>query len=97
MLFTDDIVFIDETRGGLNEKLERWRHSLESRGFGLSRSKTEYLRYGFIGEEGGDGEVTIGGVVISRVEKFKYLGSIVEEGGDIDEDINHHIRVEWQK
>jgi len=26
----------------------------------------------------------MGGVVISRVEKFKYLGSIVEERGDID-------------
>jgi len=40
MLFADDIILIDETRGGLNEKLERWRHSLESRGFRLSRSKT---------------------------------------------------------
>ena len=28
MLFADDIVLIDETRGGLCEKLERWRHSL---------------------------------------------------------------------
>jgi len=28
MLFANDIVLIDETRGGLNEKLERWRHSL---------------------------------------------------------------------
>ena len=37
MLFVDDIVLIDETRGGLNEKLERWRHSLESRDFRLSR------------------------------------------------------------
>ena len=41
MLFADDIVLIDETRGGLNEKLKKWRHSLEPRGFRLSRSKTE--------------------------------------------------------
>ena len=39
----------------------------------------------------------MGGVVIPRVEKFKYLGSIVEEKGDINEDINHCIRVGWQK
>jgi len=32
MLFVDDIALIDETRCGLNKKLERWRHSLESRG-----------------------------------------------------------------
>ena len=47
--------------------------------------------------EGGGGEVTMGRVVIPRVEKFKYLGSIMEEKGDIDEDINHCIRVGWQK
>ena len=30
---------------------------------------------------GGDsGKVTIGGVVVPRVEKFKFLGSMVEEG-----------------
>ena len=39
MLFADDIALIDETRGGLNKKLERWRHSLECRGFRLSRVK----------------------------------------------------------
>ena len=49
MLFADDIVLVDETKGGLTEKLERWRHKLEYRGFKLSRSKTEYLRCGFNG------------------------------------------------
>ena len=60
----------------------------------MSRSKTEYLRCGFIGVEGDGGEVTMGGVVIPRAEKFKYLGSIVEEKGDIDEDTNYRITVE---
>jgi len=96
MLFADDIVLIDETRGGLNVKLEWWRHSLESKDFRLCRSNTEYLRCGFSGLERDDGEVTMGGVVVPRVEKFKYLGSIVEERGDIDEDISHRISVRWQ-
>jgi len=39
----------------------------------------------------------MGGVVIPRVEKFKYLGSILKARGDIDDDINHRIRVGWQK
>jgi len=42
ILLTDDIILIVETRGGLNEKLKRWRHSLESKDFTLSMSKTEY-------------------------------------------------------
>jgi len=97
MLFADDIALIEETRGGLSAKLERWRHSLESKGFRLSRFKTEHLRCGFNGVERNDGEATMGGVVVPRVERFKYLGSIVEEKGDIDEDISHRIRAGWQK
>jgi len=60
MLFANDIILIDETRHGIDSKLELWRHTLESRGFKLSRSKTEYLRCGFSGEEGAGEVVTIG-------------------------------------
>jgi len=97
MLFADDIVLINESRDGLNSKLKKLRHTLESRGFRLSRSKAEYLRCGFSAGKGGGGEVTMKGVVIPRVEKFNYLGFIIEERGDIDADINHHIKVAWQK
>jgi len=45
--------------------------------------------------EGGAREVTMGGLLISRVEKFKYLGRITREKGDIDKDIDHRIRVGW--
>ena len=45
----------------------------------------------------GVGEVIMGGMVISMVEKFKYLGSIIEGREDIDVDINQRIRVAWQK
>jgi len=79
MLFANDIVLINETRTGLNEKLEKWRHSLESRGFILSKSKTEYLRCGFSGVEMNGGEVTMGGVVVPQVEKFKYLDRSLRE------------------
>ncbi|MES6771991.1 reverse transcriptase family protein, partial [Cutibacterium acnes] len=33
MLFTDDVVLIDETREGVNAKLELWRGVLKSKGF----------------------------------------------------------------
>jgi len=39
----------------------------------------------------------MGVVVIPRVGKFKYLGYIMEEKRDIDEDIIHRVRVGWQK
>jgi len=43
------------------------------------------------------GEVTIDGMTIPKVEKFKYLGSIIQHNGDSDEDTNHRIKVGWQK
>jgi len=97
MLFAYDIALIDETRGGVNRKLEQWRHSLEYKGFKLNRSKTECLRREFSGVEGDGGEVTMCGVVVPRVEKLKYLGSFVEERGGIDEDSSHRIRGGWKK
>ena len=31
-------------------------------------------------------------MTIPKVEKFKYLGSIIQQKGDIDEDINQGIK-----
>ncbi|XP_047260363.1 uncharacterized protein LOC124893397, partial [Capsicum annuum] len=36
-------VLIDESRRGVNDKLEVWRQTLETKGFKLSRTKMEYL------------------------------------------------------
>jgi hypothetical protein len=47
MLFVDDIALIDESRECVNTKLELWRSTLESKGFKLSRSKTEYMECEF--------------------------------------------------
>ncbi|XP_055812049.1 uncharacterized protein LOC129881964 [Solanum dulcamara] len=40
MLFMDDIVLIDETQDRVNDRLEIWRQTLESKGFSLTRTKT---------------------------------------------------------
>ncbi|XP_060210721.1 uncharacterized protein LOC132637683 [Lycium barbarum] len=49
MLFADDIVMIDETRRGVNARLEVWRQTLQSKVFRFSRTKTEYLECKFGG------------------------------------------------
>jgi hypothetical protein len=47
MLFADDVVLVDESRTGVDQKLELWRPTLEAKGFRLSRSKTEYIKCDF--------------------------------------------------
>jgi len=37
--------------------------------------------------------VTIGHVGIVRVKKFRYLGSIIQQKGDVDEDIKQQINI----
>nr|XP_016448327.1 PREDICTED: uncharacterized protein LOC107773418 [Nicotiana tabacum] len=66
ILFADDIVLIDETRGGVNEV---------------------------------DGDVRLDTQVIPRRENFKYLGSVIQSDGEIDEDVTHRIgarRMKWR-
>ena len=67
MLFADDIVLIDETRKKVNNKFERWRQILKSRGFRINRSKIEYLHCCFSGREDEGGEITIDGMTIPKV------------------------------
>ena len=43
MIFADHIVICSESRGQVEEKLERWRCVLESRGMKVNSSKTEYM------------------------------------------------------
>jgi len=98
VLFADDIVLIDNIREGINTKLEWWKDTLEGKGFRLSRSKTEYLYCRFsAGKSDVANKLAIEDAVIPLVERFRYLGSIIQENGEIDEDINQRIKIGWQK
>ena len=61
MLFADDVVLVDESRAGVNRKLELWRRTLESKGFRLSRTKTEYMMCDFSATRHEGGDVSLDG------------------------------------
>jgi len=96
MLFTDDVVLVDESHAGVNRKLELWRQTLESKGFRLSRTKTEYMRCDF-GATHEEGDVSLEGQVVPKRDTFRYLGSMLQRDGDIDEDVSHRIKAGWMK
>lgn len=86
MLFADNIVLIDDTR--VNDRLEVWRHTLESKSFKLSKTKKEYLECKFSAESGEAGmDVRLGARVISKRSSFKYMRSIIHGDKEIDEDV----------
>jgi hypothetical protein len=97
MLFADDVVLVDDSRTGVNRKLELWRRTLESKGFRLSRTKTEYMRCSFSSTRHEEGEVSLDGQVVPERDTFRYLGSMLQKDGDIDEDVGHRIKAGWMK
>jgi len=97
MLFADDVVLIDDSRAGVNRKLELWRRTLESKGFRLSRTKTEYMRCSFSTTRHEEEEVRLDGQVVPEKDTFRYLGSMLQKDGDIDEDVSHRIKAGWMK
>ncbi|VFQ64955.1 unnamed protein product [Cuscuta campestris] len=98
MLFADDIVLIDDTREGLNEKLEQWRLALETKGFRISRNKTEYMECRFSGRETeSEVEVRIDSHLVPKVDRFRYLGSVIQADGELDGDVGHRVGVAWAK
>ena len=98
MLFADDIVILGDSKVEINWKLELWRTTLESQSFRISRSKTEYMCCSFDNRQTHeDIETVLGEDVIRQVDKFKYLGSVIQEDCEVDGDINNRIQAGWCK
>ena len=94
-LFADDVVLVDDSMAGVKRKLELWRRTLESKGFRLSRTKTEYMRCSLTTTTHEDEEVTLDGQEVPEKDNLRYLGSMLQKDGDIDEDVSHRIKTGW--
>jgi hypothetical protein len=69
--------------------------TLESNGFILSRTKSKYMRCGFsttTREKEEEEEVSLDGHVVPQKDTFRYLGSMLQKDGDIDEAVSHQIK-----
>jgi hypothetical protein len=97
MLFVDDVVLVDESRTGVDQKLKLWRRTLEAKGFRLSRPKTEYMKCDFSATTQDERDVRLDGQVVPKKDTFHYLGSMLQKNGDIDEDVSHRIKAGWLK
>jgi len=81
MLFADDVVLVDESRTGVNQKLKLWREILESKDFRLSRTKTEYMRCDFGTTTREEEDISLEGQVVPMKDTLRYLGSMLQRDG----------------
>jgi hypothetical protein len=70
---------------------------LEAKCFRLSRSKIEYMKCDFSATTQEEGDVRLDGQVVLKKDTFRYLGSMLQKNGDIDEDVSHRIKIGWLK
>lgn len=81
MIFEVDIVLIDNSEG-INEKLELWKTTLESKGLRKSRSKTEYMHCKFSQNTKSEIEVILDRIMVPKCKKLRYIGSLFQENGN---------------
>jgi hypothetical protein len=91
------MVLVDESRMGVDQKLELWTRTLEAKSFRLSSSKTEYMKCDFSATMQEEGDFRLDGQVVSKKDSFRYFGSMLQKDGDIDEDVSYRIKVRWLK
>ena len=89
-----DVVLCAETKVELEQRLEAWRRALEERGMKISRKKTESLKLGPHEDE--EEELWLGGERVNQVDHLRYLGSLVDEGADVEREINCRIQAGWK-
>ena len=91
--YADDVALVAESREELEEKLERLRDSLESRGLKISREKTVYMTNGIDEQQG---TIQLQNVNLQRVNEFRYLGSTLDSAGEMDKEIKHRVQAGWR-
>jgi hypothetical protein len=57
----------------------------------------EYMKYDLSATTQEKGDVRLGGQVVPKKDTFRYLGSMLQKDGDIDEDVSHRIKAGWLK
>jgi hypothetical protein len=70
---------------------------LEAKVFRVSRSKIEYMKCDFSATTQEEGDVRLDGQVVPKKDTFRYMGSMLQKDGDIDEDVSHKIKAGWLK
>ena len=95
MLYADDLIVADDSAMNLQARFLGWQKALESKGLKINASKTETMVCAKTDEPLVIRDST--GKGLKQVQKFKYLGSVVNATGGCEEDVKHRITAAWQK
>jgi hypothetical protein len=93
MMYADDICIAGTDVNEVEGEVRNFQKRLSEAGLTLNTGKTEFIGFGCGNATMKDMNQT----VIKRVEKFKYLGSMITVDGTAEKDMNHRIKCAWMK
>ena len=98
ILYADDGFLCGTDDEELNREAEEWRNCLEERGLRINRIKTVGMRCNFeeVARER-EIDLEIDFHKLKEVESFKYLGSVIQNNGDLDEELTRSIQSGWNR
>ena len=91
MMFADDVVLCAREKDVLELELDQWREVLEKRGMEVSRATTEYMCLNGTPSE----SVKMQSDQLPQVTEFKYLGSTLQNDGDMSSEVNKRTQCGW--
>ena len=92
IIYADDIMICLPQTTDLNVALEQWREKLEDHGLVLNRNKTKWMKCKFNQEEEEEVDLEMAGAILEEVDAFKYLGSLIQKDGGIENEITSRIQ-----
>ena len=87
-MFADDVAILTETKEELQKNLTIWNEVLEKFNMKMNKSKTKVMA---ISAQEKKLEIQIENEKIEQVKAYKYLGVILDEHGNQEQDINRRI------
>ena len=96
LLFADDLAIMADSKEQLQERLLKWQECLEKCGLKMNAKKTETMVCNKNGEE----QVNIRdthGEELKQVKSFKYLGSLINNKGAWEKEVQARVSVSWMK
>ena len=96
LLYADDLVITAKTEEELQARVLEWQSCLEDQGLKMNSEKTEVMVCSKTGEE----ELQIkdrSSRQLPQVNQFKYLGSVLSEGGGCEREVKERVKAAWSK
>ncbi|MGL4388826.1 MAG: reverse transcriptase domain-containing protein [Brevinema sp.] len=88
-IYADDLILFAQSTKKLQENLDMWHSELNKYGMKINVKKTEVMTLGKISK---NINMQLEGNQIKHTKSIKYLGAIINENGDLSEELNNRIQ-----